>query len=214
MSAVACRGFIEKAAGNPEAEELRLRAVDWLDKMGVPSEVEPHETALLNAPLGTLSPQQAIKAGWFCEGLAMLAWALQRFPLPEYDKEVDAHAVAEALDFLWDDARDLLDDPELRPGTEIQNLEDQMLALHWRVANLQKRLEWFDFKSFAERSRIGPDQMGLRFVENDLAIGDLPIMQAAESDVDLVNSLAHERQKALDWLLGQEVLYSQVTPDT
>ena len=89
-----------------------------------------------------------------------------------------------------------------------------MLALHWRLASLQKRLRWFDFKSFAERSRVGPDQMSLRFVEDDLAIGDLPVSQAAKKDVDLVNSLAHERQKALDWLLGQEALYSQVTPDT
>ena len=214
MSAVACRGLIESAAGNPEAEGLRLRVVDWLDKMGVPSEVEPHEAIILNVPLGTLSPQQAIKAGWLCEGLAMLAWALQRFPLPEYDKEVDPHIVAESLDFLWDDARDLLDDPELRPGTEIQNLEDQMLDLHWRVADFKKRLRWYDFRLLAETNRVGPAQMGIRFVEDDLAIGDLPISQAAQTDVDLVNSLAHERQKALDWLLGQGTLYSQVTPDT
>ncbi len=214
MSAVACRGFIEKAAGNAEAEDLRLRVADWVASVGVSSEAEPHELAMLNAPLGTLSSKQAMDAGWLCEGLAMLAWALQRFPLPEYDKEVDPYAVAEGLDFLWDDARDLLDKPELRPGTEIQNLEDQVLALHWRVADFKKRPRWFDFKAFVEWNRVGPAQMGIRFVEDDLAIGDLPILRAAEEDVDRVNSLARTRHQALDWLLGQDALYSQVTPDT
>ena len=89
-----------------------------------------------------------------------------------------------------------------------------MLDLHWRTADFKKRPRWYNFRSLAEHNRVGPAQMGIHFAEDDLAIGDLPILQAAESDVDLVNSLAHERQKALDWLLGQEILYSQVTPDT
>jgi len=214
MSAVACRGFIEKEAGNTEAEELRLRVVEWLKKIGVSSEIEPSEMLVLDAPLGTLSSQQAINAGWLCEGLAMLAWALRRFLLPEYDKEVDLHDVAEALDFLWDDAGDLLHTSELRSEAEVQNLEDQLLDLHWRLADFKKRPKWMDFQAFAEKHRVGPAQMGIRFAENDLAIGKLPISEAAEKDVDLLNRLARERHQALNWLLGQDELYSQVTPDT
>jgi len=82
LSAVACRGFIEKEAGNAEAEDLRLRVASWVASVGISSEVEPHELAMLDAPLGALSPKQAMDAGWLCEGLAMLAWVLQRFPLP------------------------------------------------------------------------------------------------------------------------------------
>lgn len=214
MSAVACRGFIENAAGNTEAEELRLRVVEWLRTIGISSEVEPAGMAVLDAPLGTLSSQQAINAGWLCEGLAMLAWALRRFPLPEYDKEVDAYAVAEALDFLWDDAGDLLHTSELRSETEIQNLEDQLLDLHWRLADFKKRPHWMDFQAFIEKHRVDPLQMNIRFAENDLAIGGLPISEAAVADVDLLNSLARERHQALNWLLGQDELYSHVTPDT
>lgn len=89
-----------------------------------------------------------------------------------------------------------------------------MLALHWRLADFKKRPRWLDFKAFAERGRVGPARMGIRFVEDDLAIGDLPILRAAKEDVDRVNTLARVRHQALDWLLGQDPLYSHVTPDT
>lgn len=32
LSAVACRGFLEKDAGNAGAEAVRTRAVDWLER--------------------------------------------------------------------------------------------------------------------------------------------------------------------------------------
>ena len=73
MSAVVCRGFIETDAGEAEAEALRVRVVEWLGRIGVTDEAEPRELAMLNAPLGTLAPQQAIDAGWLSEGLAVLA---------------------------------------------------------------------------------------------------------------------------------------------
>ena len=215
MSAVACRGFIEKAAGDPEAEELRLRVVDWLDKMEVSAEIEPHEMAMLNAPLGTLSSKQAIEAGWFCEGLAMLAWALQRFPLPDHDKEVDPHDVAEALDFLWEDAKDILNAPTLRSQAEIEWLGDQLYDLNTRLRQFKRKPTPVTFSICVMEDE--PNASVFEYVhlaENDLAIVGLPISQAEKGDIDTVISISFERHKALNWLLGQEAFYSQVTPDT
>lgn len=214
MSAVVCRGFIEKDAGKIGAEELRLRVADWLKTVDVISEIEPHEASMLDAPLGTLASGQAIEGGWLCEGLAVLAWALGRFPLPAYDQEVDPHAVAESLDFLWDDANALISTASLRQRAEITSLADQLLDLHWRLADFKKRPIHRDFKSFVEKDILGPLLMGIRFAGDDLAIGDLPIIQASEENADLLNSLARERHRAINWLLGQEAIYSQVTPDT
>lgn len=212
MSAVVCRGFIEKEAEEPEAEALRVRVVEWMGRMGVTTEAEPREMALLNAPLGTLLPQQAIDAGWICEGLAVLSWALQRFPLPRHDEQVSPYDVAESLDFLWDEAADLFHAPTLRSKAELQWLGDQLYDINTRLRQSIRHSSPVDFATFDGSD--ASTSAYIQLAENDLAIGGLPIFKAAKGDFETMVTLSRVRHEAANWLLGQEPLYSQVTADT
>ena len=73
-----------------------------------------------------------------------------------------------------------------------------------------------DFVEFAKKSWFGPLELhGLRFVENDLAIGDKPIKyRASEESWQECLSIAQERHRAANWLYGQAEIYSEVTTDT
>lgn len=215
MSAVVCRGAIEGDVDEPEAEALRVRVLDWLGRVGVTDEAEPHELTMLNSPLGILTVGQVMAAGWRAEGLAVLAWALQRFPLPPHDEEVSSQDVAEALDFLWDDAADILKAPTLRRQAEIEWLGDQLYDVNTRLRQFRRWGVRNDFAAFV--SNGGSTASTLRYIRlagNDLAIGGLPISKAAPEDIVPVVRISNERHQAANWLLGQEELYSKVTPDT
>src|SRR5579864_2472225 len=75
LSAIVCRGHIDHGAGDVEAESLRSRMLDWVQSLDLQEEIEPQESALLNAPLGALAKRQVISATWQAEGLAILGWA-------------------------------------------------------------------------------------------------------------------------------------------
>jgi hypothetical protein len=215
LSAVVARGFLEQDAANREAEALRLRIRSWLTFVGAATEAEPQEHALLQAPLGTLLPQQAGEASWRSEGLAMLAWALGLSELPGYDEFVDPKAVADAVGYLRDEAKASLASATLRPAEEINQCAAQMFALHWRLRNFGLKPEAMDFQQFARDAWFGPlDVTRLRFIDGDLAIGDLSISEADEEDFQMCIETTMERHQAANWLAGQQDLYSEVTTDT
>jgi hypothetical protein len=54
----------------------------------------------------------------------------------------------------------------------------------------------------------------LRLIDNDLAIGDKSIADAAPDEVDKCRSIAVERQIAAYWLEADERIYSKVNPTT
>ena len=137
LSAVVARGFLEQDAGNREAEALRLRIGSWLTYIGASTEAEPQEHALLQAPLGTLLPQQAGQASWHSEGLAVLAWGLGLYDLPRYDQFVDPKAVADAVGYLRDDAKAALASAALRQTAEINQCAAQMFRVALAPSQLQ-----------------------------------------------------------------------------
>src|SRR5437899_1154786 len=77
LAAVSRRGLIEneKDADELQAELVRKRIVNWLEKIEVSNELESIETALLATPVGELDRRATIDATWRSEGLAVLAWA-------------------------------------------------------------------------------------------------------------------------------------------
>ncbi len=216
LCAVVCRGFIEQEPKSRDNESLRRRVLDWLDGLTLMPEVEPSELALLRAPLGTLSPQDAVDAGWRCEGLALLAWALQVFELPGYDEEVEPKAVTEALGFLWaEEAGELLAAPTLRPAAELERVGRQLFALNWRLTEFRLRPKSLYFGAFAKDAWFGPlDISYVRLMQGDLAVGNQPLIRAAPEQVGALASVARERHEAINWLLGQDPLYSRVSANT
>ncbi len=216
LCAVVCRGFIEQEPKSRDNESLRRRVLDWLEGLKLMPEVEPKELAMLRAPLGTLPLQDAVDAGWRCEGLAVLAWALQVSELPGYDEEVEPKAITEALGFLWaEEARELLAAPKLRPLAELEQVGRQLFALNWRLTEFSLRPKSLYFGAFAKDAWFGPlDITYVRLQQGDLAVGNQPLIRAVPEQVGALASVARERHEAINWLLGQEPLYSQVAANT
>lgn len=216
LCAVVCRGFIEQEPKSRDNDALRRRVLDWLDGLKLMPEAEPKELAMLRAPLGTLPPQDAVDAGWRCEGLAVLAWALQVFELPGYDTEMEPKAVTEALGFLWaEEAAELLAAPTLRPAAELERVGRQLFALNWRLTEFSLRPKSLYFGAFAKDAWFGPlDASYVRLMQGDLAVGNQPIIRATPEEVAALASVARERHEAINWLLGQDPVYSRVAANT
>jgi hypothetical protein len=216
MCAVTCRASLERGAGNPTAEGIYAQLGPWLRGLDLESELEPHEAQLIAAPLGTLSPQQAINGTWLAEGLAVLAWALGRHELSAYDEGEDPPPLTDSLGFLnEDDAPALLASPRLRPAAEIEAYAASVLTLHWRLRDFGLRPQPMDFAKFVREAKWGPLTLeGLRLADGDLAIGANPIAKAPADHVRYCQSIAQERHRAANWLLGYESVYSEVDTST
>jgi hypothetical protein len=127
LAAVCARGLVElEDASDPMVEVHRKKVLDWIDALAIGDELEPDEWKALQRPVGTLDRQAAVNATWRVEGLAVLAWALQRFELPAYDQMVDPSVLLNFVGFL-----------DRTSSTRVVDKRDS--PLDRRVANVQHR---------------------------------------------------------------------------
>jgi len=152
LSGLICRGSIDDGAGQADAEELRSRILEWLTASGLWEEAEPYERSLLHAPLGSLCPKDVFRTTWYTEGLAILAWALNRLELPRHDKKVDPYVVTDALGFLNEDAAGIIRQPELRRRAELEACREMYYAIHSRLRDFNRNKEHKDFTKWIEQS--------------------------------------------------------------
>jgi len=135
------RSSLEDFPGETEYEKLHDRLPQWIDKLGLASELEKEEHDLLLAPLGKADERVVRNASWRNEGLGILAWALRRFELPEYDDYVDPVEAGERIGFNEDllaamdttAAEDVLRQVELRPAAEIDRYAAHITIVNWRL---------------------------------------------------------------------------------
>ena len=145
----------------------------------------------------------------------MLAWALGKQQLPNYETQSNGPATAEALGFLKPREQTALHQPRLRPVEEITALSDQIFTLHWRLRQFSLKPEAIDFQEFAKTAWFGPLSLdGLQLSEKDLSIRGMPLARAPEKEWRTVMSITQERHQAMNWLEGHEAIYSEVTTDT
>jgi len=72
-----------------------------------------------------------------------------------------------------------------------------------------------DFENLARTAWFGPlDIAGVALVDSDLSVGDLSLFNADPVDVHRVTSIARERHRAANWLLGECTLFSEVDTST
>ena len=215
LASIACRGAIEQDSGNPQAEQFRAKVVEWLGQCGAGAEAEPEQREVLSKPLGKLSREQHATATWQAEGLVVLAWALQRAELLDYEGIADAKSLADKLGWLTDEAAKVRQFAQLRPVTDIQALADRLFALDWRLADYQLKKTPLNFEEFAKSAWFGPLNVeGLRFVGGDLSVGDVAISEADEEAIGICRLITMNRRRAAEWLLGQSEVYSAVDLST
>ncbi len=206
---------MEQNLREPGAEQLRKDVHQWLSDIGVAAEMEEREAALLSTPLGKLDRQAAMDAGWSAEGMVVLAWALGRASLPAFYAECDPPEVANALGFLAGKEDTVLKDARLRDQAEVLMAEETYLTLHWRLRQFSLDSKPIDFADYVARCNWGPlrlDEVPLR--DGDLAIDGVRIDRVPDDLFHQTVSIVQERHRALNWLIGWEPVYSQVTTDT
>lgn len=214
LASLCCRGAVEHDAGNLDAEQFRVKVVEWLRQCGAEAEAEQEEREVLSKPLGKLSREQQAAATWQAEGLMVLAWALHRAELLDYESTADAKGLADSLGWLTDESANSRAS-QLRSELEIQMLADKLFALDWRQADYQLKKTPLNFEEFAKTAWFGPLNVeGLRFVGGDLSIGGVAISAADEEARGMCRLTTMNRRRAAEWLLGQSEVYSEVDLST
>jgi hypothetical protein len=214
LSAVICRSGIEGDGGNQQAEALREQVVGWIERLGLNGEAEPEEMELLRTPLGSLPKKRLVEASWRTEGLVVLAWALGRCELPDYDREANGPDTADTIGFLEEKDNAIIHQPALRPRLEIAALADHLFTLHWRLRQFSLDQASMDFQEFSRTAWFGPafarSPSTDRKRPRDSGPASLPSNRRT-----MAGSTEHsqERHQAVNWLEGQDPIYSEVTAD-
>ena len=198
----------EEVEDEAEANAFRDEILQWLDTAGVTPVLEPQELEILQAPLGTLTEQQAKNASWRAEGLGVLAWALNRWELASFDQPTTP-AVLDALGFLQPEGLELLKSAQLRPASEIKEMARRLYLIHGRLRQAYDVPGSMNVPQVAEDLRVDPAQ--LKLVEDDLVIEETPLKAAPKDLVRITISAVVERQRAANWLLGDHPVYSEVS---
>jgi hypothetical protein len=213
LAVVSCRGILELDPAREQAAAFWTRVAAWWGRQGLRAELEPGEAALLDAAFGEAPQQAAVDASWSSEALAVLAWALGRADLPAHDLQVNAAAAGASLGFLKD--RTVLEAPSLRSSDDLEGYANVALAVHWRLRDFSLNPRALDFARFCATAWFGPLSLeGVRLVEGDLAIGELPLSRASARDVRTATSTASERHRAANWLLDASSPLSETDTST
>lgn len=216
LSAVICRGSLENGVADPDAEALHQRVLNWLTALNLWDEAEPSEAAMLRAPLGALEASTVLQAGWYAEGLAVLAWALNLTSFPKHDEQSDIYAVADAVSFLDKKAAEVIATAKLRGPSELNAYRELLYAIHARLRQYARNRVPNDFIQWMEKAWL--DALGLipadLTAQNDLAMDGKPISQTAEERLREVTSITHERHQAIIWLMAGQPNYLKITVDT
>jgi len=216
LAAVVCRGSIERDAGQPGAESVRNRVLDWLTALNLWDEVEPWEEKVLRAGMGTLEAKEVIGSTWYAEGLAVLAWTLNRLDLPRHDEKVDPYAVADSLWFLSEDAAEVIRTATLRSEVELKACRELLYAIHCRLRDFARHKTQQSFTGWVEQAWIATLKLDAAqlIVRGDLALKGKPITEVKEDCLQESEWITRERHRAIIWLYEGYATYSQTPVDT
>ena len=211
LSCVAARAGLENCPDPDEAAATHRRMGAWLADTGLDAVLEPSEAALVATPLGALAEADAVDASWRVEGIYVLAWALGLHPLLAHDRLVDPNDATWPLGFLDDSVLATAGQASLRDDFEIDTFLARQLAVHWRLREYSLRPGPMDFAAVVANggwARLDIDQAAL--LEGDLAIDGRPIDRADAAGIERCTSIAGERHRAANWLVGADPVYSRV----
>ncbi len=201
----------DRGATRTAAERVRA----WIDQVGLDRELELHERELLASDPSTWTRQQIVDATWLTEGVAVLAWGLRAYDLPDHETKSEPAPLFASIGFMTDLPAALVD-PTLRSHDEMSALSDRQLGLHWRLRDFSVNGKGVDLVKLAagEIWFGGFDLTGVAISDNDLAIGGVPIVRADADRIQICQSIAMERRRASDWLIGLDAVYSEIDMST
>lgn len=209
---LAMRADLEAHEDAAAAAEIIALCRHWLDAAGFAAELADDETEALAAAPGALAPPQRARFAPQAEAAAVLAWALQRAPLPAFAQDADGAATAAALGWLDGAGVELATGARLRAREQLMALLDALGAVHWRLLDHTRRPE-----ASVSMQRFAPDQHDwpadvppCELVDGDLGLDGQPLRQLDGSALFAALRRLQERHRALLWLLGQQRDYWSV----
>ena len=202
--------------GPRAAHDLAKRGSKWLRELGLEGELTEWEHRVLTANPGELDEDDLINASWLSEAVTVLAWALGRLPLPDFDEPCAPADAANSLGFLARKGSTVLHEPHLRPPAELQEYNEFLYQIHWRIRHFESGGRRYDFESLARKAWGEPIlRHGLRLADRDLVLGGVPMEQAKEHERNSLASITQERHRASNWLAGYgSTSFHDVTTDT
>jgi len=216
LCALTCRGFLEKGAGNADAEGVRDRIIEWVETLSLAGHLAAYELDAIRKPLGALTATKTSHLTWMAEGAAVLAWALGRGGLPRHDAQVDPYAVTDSLEFLSPDASEVVASADLRGGDEIRTYRELMYAIHCRVRDAFRNGHRKDFTTWIESRWLVALHIDAQQViaGGDLSICGNPVCDVEKSSLPTFEAGIAEQHRASIWLVGESPTHWETTADT
>ena len=211
--AMVMRVDVEEATDTEDAQEFEATLRDWVEGELKPW-LAPSELEILLAPRGSLDDDQAVDASWAAESALALGWCLNVVDLPPYDEQGTLGDIAEGI---WPGITIAEYEPttELRSPDEIEELAMQAELVLWRL-----RTDEMDkseaTKAYAKKLMARAVDSGniSQLISDDLPLRGRGLAKASESLRSEVMSISIERLTALNWALGQETEWDDVTTDS
>ena len=217
MAAVAIRSRVEETG---DVESFRAEFLPWLAREGLEEELESWERKSIYAAQGVLSEDDISEGLCLPACCHMLAWALGLTDLPRPDRRQKAVELLAPLGFETLSpppirVAELLEKAQRRSASEQTYANDLCLAIHWRFVQHQVRPEPLDFVEVGKNSWWHEfDPSGPWIVDGDLGFEGVPIHQLDPDDLPVAFMLARYRHKAMNWLAGDDPVFSMVSTDT
>jgi hypothetical protein len=201
LSVVSCYAITNQQPDNHQAASLAKRACDWLQAIGLHDEATDWERNILTRPFGSLTERDKINGSWLSEAVLVLAWSLGRTEMVPFDLQCDPAAVANSLGFLQSADETVLSKPRLRSSDELDQYNDFIYNLHWRLRDYSLRKRRYDCSNL-----LGDyaGKYGLELKDNDVCIAGEPITIADGTILRPVQSITDERHRASNWLVGYD----------
>lgn len=218
LSAISCRGIVEGDKQNPEgAAKLAQQSYQWLLTLGLESDFSDWERTIFDTPFGQLSDRDQINASWRSESVVVMAWALGQCDLPGFAEQCDPAETANCLGFLQPIELTASNAPKLRSRDVLQEYNEFIYNVHWRIRHFSFERKAHDFESLANKAWGKPIlRHGLTLAEDkDISLNGISLSKTSESEWRPFASITQERHQASNWLIGyaSEDFY-EVTTDT
>jgi hypothetical protein len=213
----------EFAAGefDQDKPEMLIDLRAWVARERIHKSFSAKERRLFDAPVGGWSERELIDISWTIECLGVFLWALNLVEeLPAYDVPFDFRL----SEIIAIDSEKKNFAKSMRPKEVVDHQRDVSELWHWRSVNARFSAgEIVDPSTpIEERMRYALSAAATAHDRGDipsLIDGDFPAFGKAYKDLDPserseMASIARERERAFNWLVGYEWNWDDVPTDT
>jgi hypothetical protein len=210
-------------AGEFEGDKSELLSAlrAWVSRERIQKSFSAEERRLFAAPLGGWNDRELIDTSWTIECLGVFLWALNLVEdLPPYDVAFDFRL----SEIIAIDSEKKNFAKSLRPKEVIDRQRDVSELWHWRSVNARFVTGEIIDTSTSSEDRLKYAMSAAATARSrgdirELIDGDFPAFGKAYKDLDQserseMASIARERERAFNWLVGYEWNWDEVQVDT